>query len=83
MHGPICGWASMTIWVDPDPLKFIDGPFHLWIALDPLKFIDVPFHLWIAPDPLKEAIYLRNFMCFPSGGATYALCFLLYIMQKD
>ena len=41
--------ASMTIWVAPDPLKFIDDPFHLWIALDPLKFIDGPFYLWMAP----------------------------------
>ena len=25
------------------------GPHDLWVAPDPLKFIDGPFHLWMAP----------------------------------
>ena len=55
MHGPICGWAPMTygyLWVAPDPLKFIDGPFHLWMAPQsetsnvwPLASMELPHHL--------------------------------------
>ena len=36
----------------PDPLKFIDGPFHLWMALFtygwPFSLLDLPFHFWIS-----------------------------------
>ena len=58
MHGPICGWAPMTygyLWVAPDPLKFIDGPFHLWMALSKEHHrasMELPHHLWMAPTQL-------------------------------
>ena len=44
----------------PDPLKFIDGPFHLWMALFtygwPFSLLDLPFHFWNikGPRPLVD-----------------------------
>ena len=47
------------LWVAPDPLKFIDGPFHLWMAPQsetsnvwPLASMELPHHLWMAPTEL-------------------------------
>ena len=54
----------MTIWMAPDPLKFMDGPFHLWMALftfgwpsvrnitgDPPPLVDGPHPTYVWPPP--------------------------------
>ena len=43
------------LWVAPDPLKFIDGPFHLWMALSKEHHrasMELPHNLWMAPTQL-------------------------------
>ena len=45
----------MTIWMAPDPLKFMDGPFHFWMALSKEHHrasMEIPHHLWMAPTQL-------------------------------
>ena len=68
----------MTIWMAPDPLKFMDGPFHLWMALFTFGWPSVrnitghppttcgwpPPNLWVAPTELMDGPSRANFYTF-------------------